>query len=57
MLMLELVFPIDDAEIYCLIWARYCSILGSLLFYSGLTLGSLLFKSGLTLGSLSNSSI
>ena len=49
--MLESVFSIDDAEIFCLIWARYCLTLGSLLCKSGLTLGSLLFKSGLTLGS------
>ena len=48
---LESVFFIDDAEILCLIWARYCLTLGSLLCKSGLTLGSLLFKSGLTLGS------
>ena len=48
---LESIFFIDDAEILCLIWARYCLSLGSLLCKCGLTLGSLLFKSGLTLGS------
>ena len=47
----ESVFSIDDAEIFCLIWAHYCLTLGSLLCKSRLTLGSLLFKSGLTLGS------
>ena len=50
-LILESIFSIDEAEIFCLIWARYCLTLGSLLCKSGLTLGSLLFKSGLTLGS------